>query len=148
TERSRRNFRIGSEKMPPELIYALALIKKAAALVNRDLGLLPDDLCGWIVAAADDVIAGRLDGEFPLLVWQTGIGTQTNMNVNEVIAGRPNELATGTRGGKRPVHPNDHVNMAQSTNDAFPSAIHGAAAARVVDHLLPATRALRATLSG
>src|SRR5690348_7808846 len=147
TERSLQHFRIGTEKMPPELIHALATIKKAAALVNRDLGRLPAPLCDLIVAAADEVIAGALDGEFPLSVWQTGSGTQTNMNVNEVIAGRANELATGTRGGKSPVHPNDHVNLSQSTNDAFPTAIHLAALDRVEAHLLPAVAALRATLA-
>ena len=147
TERSLQHFRIGTEKLPPELIHALATIKKAAALVNRDLGRLPAPLCDLIVAAADEVIAGGLDGEFPLSVWQTGSGTQTNMNVNEVIAGRANELATGTRGGKSPVHPNDHVNLSQSTNDAFPTAIHLAALDRVEAHLLPAVAALRATLA-
>jgi len=147
TERSRRQFRIGDEHMAPELIRALALVKKAAAEVNRDLGDLPAELATWIVAAADEVIAGRLAGEFPLVVWQTGSGTQTNMNVNEVIAGRANELATGTRGGKHPVHPNDHVNLAQSTNDAFPSAMHVAAVERVEAHLVPAVAALRATLA-
>src|SRR5512141_1756626 len=124
TERSRHNFRIGIERMPRELIHALATIKKAAALTNRDLGALPAKIADLIVQAADEVIAGARDDEFPLSVWQTGSGTQTNMNVNEVIAGRANELATGARGGKAPVHPNDHVNMSQSTNDVFPTAIH------------------------
>src|SRR3569623_1789999 len=123
TERSLHHFKIGTEKMAPEMIRALATIKKAAALVNAELGLLPAELSQRIVEAADEVIAGKLAGEFPLSVWQTGSGTQTNMNVNEVIAGRANELATGKRGGKQPVHPNDHVNMAQSTNDAFGTAI-------------------------
>ena len=148
TERSLHHFKIGTEKMAPELVRALATIKKAAASVNRELGLLPDDLAAKIEAAADEVIAGQLDGEFPLAVWQTGSGTQTNMNVNEVIAGRANELATGTRGGKKPVHPNDHVNMAQSTNDAFPTAIHVAAVGRIDAHLLPAVLSLRTTLAG
>jgi fumarate hydratase class II len=146
TERARRLFKIGAERMPLELIHALALVKKAAALVNCDLDALGDDRCEWIVEAADEVLAGKHDGEFPLAVWQTGSGTQTNMNVNEVIAGRANELATGKRGGKQPVHPNDHVNLAQSTNDAFPTAMHLAAAARVDAALLPAVHALRDTL--
>jgi len=147
TERSLHHFKIGTEKMAPELIRALATIKKAAALVNTELGLLPAELSQRIVEAADEVIAGKLAGEFPLSVWQTGSGTQTNMNVNEVIAGRANELATGKRGGKQPVHPNDHVNMAQSTNDAFPTAIHVALAERIVAHLVPVVAALRATLA-
>src|SRR5258706_11158034 len=107
TERSRRNFRIGAEKMPIEIIYSLALVKKAAALVNQELGLLDGTIADAIVDAADEVLAGKLDGEFPLRVWQTGSGTQTNMNVNEVIAGRANEQLAGKRGGKSPVHPND-----------------------------------------
>jgi fumarate hydratase class II len=147
TERSLHHFKIGTEKMAPELIRALATIKKAAALVNSELGVLPEELAQKIVGAADEVIAGKLADEFPLSVWQTGSGTQTNMNVNEVIAGRANELATGKRGGKQPVHPNDHVNMAQSTNDAFPTAIHLALADRIVTHLVPAVAALRATLA-
>ncbi|HEY6034529.1 MAG TPA: class II fumarate hydratase [Kofleriaceae bacterium] len=147
TERSLHHFKIGTEKMAPELIRALATIKKAAALVNAELGTLPAELSQRIVEAADEVIAGKLSGEFPLSVWQTGSGTQTNMNVNEVIAGRANELATGKRGGKQPVHPNDHVNMAQSTNDAFPTAIHLALVDRIVSHLVPAVAALRATLA-
>ena len=146
TERSRRNFRIGGERMPGELIHALATIKKAAALVHRELGLLAPELADLIVRAADEVIRGEHDREFPLVVWQTGSGTQTNMNVNEVIAGRANELAGKPRGGKAPVHPNDHVNMSQSTNDAFPTAMHLAALAEVDAHLLPAVAALRATL--
>src|SRR5262245_53736926 len=124
TQRSLEHFAIGSERMPRELIYALATIKKAAAIVNCELGLLPEPVRDRIVAAADEVIEGEHDDEFPLSVWQTGSGTQTNMNVNEVIAGRANELATGKPGGKTPVHPNDHVNMSQSTNDAFPTAMH------------------------
>jgi fumarate hydratase class II len=146
TERSLHYFKIGTEKMPPELIRALATIKQAAALVNSELGLLPRELADRISAAAAEVIAGNFASEFPLAIWQTGSGTQTNMNVNEVIAGRANELATGTRGGKKPVHPNDHVNMAQSTNDAFPTAIHLAIVDRVDAHLVPAVKALRATL--
>ncbi|MDQ3296881.1 MAG: class II fumarate hydratase [Myxococcota bacterium] len=148
TQRSLQNFRIGLEKMPREIVGALATIKKASALVNCDLGLLPADKAGWIVAAADEVVRGDLDAEFPLVVWQTGSGTQTNMNVNEVIANRANELAGGTRGTKQPVHPNDHVNMSQSSNDVFPTAMHVAIAARVDAHLLPAIETLRETLAG
>jgi len=148
TERSRQNFKIGGERMPPELIRALAQVKKAAAKVNHEHGLLDAKLRDAITAAADEVIAGQHDGEFPLVVWQTGSGTQTNMNVNEVIAGRANELLGGKRGGKSPVHPNDHVNMSQSTNDAFPTAMHLAAAEQVEDHLIPAVLALRDTLHG
>ena len=148
TERSLHHFKIGIEKMAPELIRALAMIKKAAAAVNSELGLLSGELAQRIVAAADEVIAGKLPDEFPLSVWQTGSGTQSNMNVNEVIAGRANELAHGTRGGKHPVHPNDHVNMAQSTNDAFPTAIHLALVDRIQAHLVPAVTSLRATLAG
>ncbi len=148
TERSRRNFAIGTERMPPELIAALAVIKKACAHVNRDLGTLDADRAAKIGAAADEVIAGELAGEFPLAVWQTGSGTQTNMNVNEVIAGRANELAGRPRGGKAPIHPNDHVNLSQSTNDAFPTAIHLAALDRIERKLVPAVTGLRATLAG
>jgi fumarate hydratase class II len=146
TQRSLQNFRIGTELMPPSLIVALATIKKAAALVNRDLGLLPADKAGWIVTAADEVIARRHDGEFPLAVWQTGSGTQTNMNLNEVIANRANELAGGKRGAKKPVHPNDDVNLSQSSNDVFPTAMHLAIAARTDTHLLPSVAQLRETL--
>jgi fumarate hydratase class II len=147
TQRSIQNFRIGGERMPRELIRALAAIKKASALVNRDLGLLPDDKARLIVAAAEDITSGALDGEFPLVVWQTGSGTQTNMNVNEVIAGRANELAGRPRGGKSPVHPNDDVNLSQSSNDVFPAAMHVAAAEQIDAHLLPAVARLRATLA-
>jgi fumarate hydratase class II len=146
TQRSLANFAIGRETMPLPLIYGLATIKKAAALVNAELGLLPANLATLIVNAADEVLAGVHDDEFPLAVWQTGSGTQSNMNVNEVIAGRANELAGGARGGKSPVHPNDHVNMSQSSNDTFPTAMHVAAAQRIEEHLLPAVAALRATL--
>jgi fumarate hydratase, class II len=146
TQRSLEHFAIGNETMPLPLIYALATIKKAAAIVNRDLGKLDAKLADQIVEAADEVLEGELDDEFPLAVWQTGSGTQTNMNVNEVIASRANEKASGKRGGKSPVHPNDHVNMSQSTNDAFPTAMHIAAATRVEEHLLPAIGKLRLTL--
>src|SRR5689334_19938037 len=147
TQRSLENFRIGAERMPREIVLALAMIKKASALVNRDLGLLSDDKARWIAAAADEVLRGEHDGEFPLVVWQTGSGTQSNMNVNEVIANRANELAGGARGAKQPVHPNDHVNLSQSSNDVFPTAIHVAVADRVAAHLLPAIERLRDTLA-
>jgi len=148
TQRSLDNFRIGTERMPPSLIGALATIKKASALVNQELGLLPAELATWIAQAADEVIAGRHDAEFPLVVWQTGSGTQTNMNVNEVIANRAIELAGGVRGTKTPVHPNDHVNMSQSSNDVFPTAMHMAIAARIDSHLLLRVMQLRETLDG
>jgi len=147
TQRSIQNFRIGGERMPRELIGALATIKKASALVNRDLGLLPADKARLVVQAADEILRGERDGEFPLVVWQTGSGTQTNMNVNEVIAGRANEIAGRPRGGKAPVHPNDDVNLSQSSNDVFPAAMHVAAAERIDVHLLPALARLRATLA-
>ncbi|MEA2995193.1 MAG: fumarate hydratase, class, partial [Alphaproteobacteria bacterium] len=123
TERSRQNFRIGTERMPLPLIRALALVKRVAAEVNLELGLLDRRRMRAIVRAADEVIAGGLDDHFPLVVWQTGSGTQTNMNVNEVIANRGNELMGSTRGANAPLHPNDHVNMSQSSNDCFPTAI-------------------------
>lgn len=138
TERSLHHFAIGEDRMPPELIRAFAILKKAAALVNHDLGKLPKDKMDWIVRAADEVIAGRHDGEFPLRIWQTGSGTQTNMNVNEVIANRAIELAGGQMGSKNPIHPNDHVNMSQSSNDTFPTAMYIAAATVVNEQLIPA----------
>jgi fumarate hydratase, class II len=143
TERARRHFAIGRERMPPEVVRALARIKKAAARVNRELGVLDAERAQWIERAADEVIEGALDDHFPLGVWQTGSGTQTNMNVNEVIANRANELAGGERGHKDPVHPNDHVNRSQSSNDAFPTAMHLAGAEALERGLLPAVRALR-----
>jgi len=146
TQRSLEHFAIGHETMPRPLIRALATIKKAAALVNRDLGLLDAALADRIVGAADEILAGAHDGEFPLSVWQTGSGTQTNMNVNEVIAGRANELAGGPRRGKSPVHPNDHGHMSQSSNDRFPTAMHLAVVEQVDAELLPKVAALRATL--
>jgi fumarate hydratase class II len=146
TQRSLAHFRIGGERMPRELIHALATIKKASAEVNCELGLLPGAKARLIVAAADEVIRGELDGEFPLVVWQTGSGTQTNMNVNEVIANRANELAGGKRGAKQPIHPNDDVNLSQSSNDVFPTAMHVAAVERVTVHLVPAVAGLRQTL--
>ncbi len=127
TQRSLHHFAIGEDLMPRELIHAFGVLKKAAALVNRELGGLPEDKTRLIVQAAEEIIAGTLDKHFPLRVWQTGSGTQTNMNVNEVIANRAAELAGGTLGRKEPIHPNDHVNMSQSSNDTFPTAMHVAA---------------------
>src|SRR3974390_468152 len=118
TQRSLENFRIGGERMPESLIRALAIQKKAAAQANMELGTLEPRLGKAIIAAADEVIAGERDAEFPLVVWQTGSGTQTNMNMNEVLANRANEISGGTRGAKSPVHPNDHVNLGQSSNDS------------------------------
>jgi len=146
TQRSIENFRIGTEKMPPSLVGALATIKKASALINQELGLLPVELATLIAQAADEVIAGRHEAEFPLVIWQTGSGTQTNMNVNEVISNRAIELFGGVRGSKTPVHPNDHVNMSQSSNDVFPTAMHIALVARIDSHLLPHVMQLRETL--
>src|SRR5271155_4688281 len=128
TQRSLLHFDIGRDVMPPELIHAFGTLKKACALVNQDLGKLPSDLAKLIVQAADEVIAGKLDDQFPLRIWQTGSGTQTNMNVNEVISNRAIEMSGGQMGSKKPVHPNDHVNMSQSSNDTFPAAMHIAAA--------------------
>ena len=147
TERSRRFFRISGERMPLAVIYALALVKKAAARANRALGLIDARKADAIVRSADEVLAGRHDEEFPLVVWQTGSGTQSNMNVNEVLANRASELLGGERGQKRLVHPNDDVNMGQSSNDVFPTAMHIAAARAVHDELMPATGLLRATLA-
>ena len=146
TQRSLQNFRIGSERMPLPLIRALALVKKAAALVNHELGLLDEKLSSAIVTAADEVIAGRHDGEFPLVVWQTGSGTQTNMNVNEVIANRADELLGGKLGAKKPVHPNDHVNLGQSSNDSFPTAMNIAGAREIAATLLPGLEHLHQAL--
>jgi fumarate hydratase class II len=148
TERSRQNFRIGAEAMPLPVIRALALIKRAAAEVNCDLGLLDERRRDAIVAAAEEIVAGRLDGEFPLVVWQTGSGTQSNMNVNEVIANRGNELLGGVRGAHEPLHPNDHVNRSQSSNDSFPTALRVAAALEATARLLPALEHLHRTLAG
>jgi fumarate hydratase, class II len=146
TARSLIHFRIGQERMPRELIRAFGILKKAAALTNRELGLLDPERSGLIVSACDEVIRGELDAHFPLSVWQTGSGTQTNMNVNEVVSNRAIELASGQMGSKKPVHPNDHVNKSQSSNDTFPTAMHVAAVERIEDHLLPAVRVLRETL--
>ncbi|NQD91957.1 class II fumarate hydratase [Pseudomonas sp. CrR25] len=147
TQRSLINFAIGEERMPLAVLHALALIKKAAARVNGRNGDLPHDIARLIEQAADEVLAGQHDEQFPLVVWQTGSGTQSNMNVNEVIAGRANELASGARGGKSPVHPNDHVNRAQSSNDSFPTAMHIAAVRAVQHDLLPALAELTGGLA-
>jgi fumarate hydratase, class II len=147
TERSRRLFRISGERMPPAVILALALVKRSAARVNRALGLLEPRIADVVERAADEVLVGKHDEEFPLVVWQTGSGTQSNMNVNEVLANRASELLGGERGSKRLVHPNDHVNLGQSSNDAFPTAMH-IAAARALEHdLLPRLERLEATLA-
>ena len=142
TQRSLQNFRIGTETMPLQLIRALALVKRVAAEVNRDLGVLDAERSAAIVAAAQEVADGLHDSEFPLVVWQTGSGTQTNMNVNEVIANRANEMLGGQRGDKSPIHPNDHVNAGQSSNDCFPTAMHIAAAQMIAFDLLPKLEAL------
>jgi fumarate hydratase class II len=146
TQRSLHHFSIADDRIPDAVIRAMAVLKKAAALVNRDLGKLPDEHAGWITAAADEIVAGELDEHFPLFVWQTGSGTQTNMNVNEVISNRAIELAGGERGSKTPVHPNDHVNMSQSSNDTFPTAMNIAAVQEVTERLVPSVRALRDAL--
>jgi fumarate hydratase, class II len=147
TQRSLEHFRISSEKMPRELIRAMLLVKRSAARVNAELGALPEKTVKAIVAAADEALAGQHDGEFPLAVWQTGSGTQTNMNVNEVLANRASEILGGSRGEKRLVHPNDDVNRGQSSNDVFPTAMNVAAAEATVQKLLPALQALGATLA-
>ncbi|MFV2073639.1 MAG: class II fumarate hydratase, partial [Thermoanaerobaculales bacterium] len=147
TARSLANFRIGVEGMPREIIRALGVLKLAAARTNADLGELSNDLTDLICRAAREVIDGDLDGHFPLVVWQTGSGTQTNMNANEVIANRAIELAEGKVGSKDPIHPNDHVNRGQSSNDTFPTAMHIAAAETTVNHLLPALRHLQHALA-
>jgi len=147
TQRSRENFPIGDDRMPIEIIHALARIKLAAAQVNLEKGLLTPQVANAIVAAAREVIEGRLDDHFPLVVWQTGSGTQTNMNVNEVIANRANETLGAGRGAKSPVHPNDHVNLGQSSNDSFPTAIHIAGALAISGRLLPAVGRLHTALN-
>jgi fumarate hydratase class II len=145
TQRSLHHFHISTERMPPELVAALANVKRAAAAVNRSLGKLPADKADAIIQAADEVLAGRHPDEFPLSVWQTGSGTQSNMNMNEVLANRASELLGGERGEGRLLHPNDHVNMGQSSNDMFPTAMHVAAALAVSQALLPALARLRGT---
>jgi fumarate hydratase class II len=143
TQRSLEHFAIGRELMPLELVRAFGILKKSAAAVNNQLGLLDDKHVELINKAADEVIAGKLTNQFPLRIWQTGSGTQTNMNFNEVIAARANEIATGKIGGKTPVHPNDHVNQSQSSNDTFPTAMHIAAVEGIIKNLLPAVKELR-----
>ncbi len=147
TARSLMNFKIGGERFPRELIRALGVLKKAAAMTNNELGMLPDDKVGLIIKAADEVIEGKLDEHFPLVVWQTGSGTQTNMNSNEVISNRAIELAGGEMGSKKPIHPNDDVNKAQSSNDTFPTAMHIAAVEEVYRRLIPMITKLRDALA-
>ena len=147
TQRSYQNFKIGGERMPLPLIRAFGIVKKAAAITNHALGALDKSVADAIVAAADEVIDGRLHDHFPLVVWQTGSGTQTNMNVNEVIANRAIEMLGGTIGSKKPVHPNDHVNYGQSSNDSFPTAMHIAAAEQLHHELVPALEHLHSALS-
>ena len=146
TQRSLAHFAIGEERIPLPVVHALGIIKKAAARTNCQLGELDAELASLIERAADEVISGALDEQFPLSVWQTGSGTQSNMNANEVIANRANEMAGQALGSKHPVHPNDQVNQSQSSNDTFPSAMHIAAARQAHEHLLPAAAALRDAL--
>ncbi len=147
TQRSLHHFSIGDDRMPKAVIRGMAILKKAAALTNQDLGTLPAEEAKLIVQAADEIIDGQHDDEFPLYVWQTGSGTQTNMNANEVISNRAIELAGGERGSKTPIHPNDDVNKSQSSNDTFPTAMHVAAAEEVVRRLIPSVTALRDALA-
>jgi fumarate hydratase class II len=147
TERSLHHFDIGGDLMPKELIRGFAILKIAAAMANNELGLLPEDKAHLIISAAGEIIDGKLNDQFPLRIWQTGSGTQTNMNVNEVISNRAIEMAGGKRGSKNPVHPNDHVNRSQSSNDTFPTAMHIAAAESVVFKLIPAIKHLRDALA-
>ena len=142
TARSLIHFKIGLDKFPREIIRALGVLKKAAAITNRELGTLSEEKCDLIVKAADEVIEGKLDDHFPLSVWQTGSGTQTNMNSNEVISNRAIELAGGVLGSKNPIHPNDDVNKAQSSNDTFPTAMHIAAAEQINHILIPSLEKL------
>ena len=146
TERSRQNFRIGGDRMPIEIVHALGIVKLAAAGANLELGLLDERRADAISRAAREVIEGKLDDHFPLVVWQTGSGTQSNMNLNEVIANRANQLLGGELGAKKPVHPNDQVNMSQSSNDSFPTAMHIAAAIAITSHLIPALTELLGAL--
>src|ERR1700692_999229 len=146
TARSLVHFNIGRDTMPPELIRAFGILKKAAALVNQELGKLAPEKARLIAQAADDVIAGKLDDQFPLRIWQTGSGTQTNMNANEVISNRGIEMLGGVLGSKDPIHPNDHVNMSQSSNDVFPAAMAIATAEQVMHLLIPNLRYLRDAL--
>ncbi|MBL7959154.1 class II fumarate hydratase [bacterium] len=146
TARSLSNFKIGGDRFPREMIRALGVLKKAAAMSNQELGTLPKEKADLIIRAAEEVIDGKLDSHFPLVVWQTGSGTQTNMNANEVISNRAIEIAGGVMGSKKPIHPNDDVNKAQSSNDTFPTAMHIAAAEQVVHRLQPMVKKLRDTL--
>ena len=147
TQRSVQNFKIGGERFPREMIWALGIVKQSVAEVNRDLGLLTPDETEVIRQATQEVIDGKLDDHFPLVVWQTGSGTQTNMNVNEVVANRAIEILGGVLGSKKPIHPNDHVNKSQSTNDSFPTAIHLAVVDRIEHHLKPMVTRLRESLA-
>ena len=147
TQRSLEHFRISTEKMPVSLIQALALTKRAAAKVNQDLGLLDADKASAIINAADEVLAGKHPDEFPLAIWQTGSGTQSNMNMNEVLANRASELLGGVRGMERKVHPNDDVNKSQSSNDVFPTAMHVAAVIAIREQLIPQLNVLKSTLN-
>jgi fumarate hydratase class II len=147
TQRSLEHFRISTEKMPVSLIQALALTKRAAAKVNQDLGLLSADKATAIINAADEVLAGKHGDEFPLAIWQTGSGTQSNMNMNEVLANRASELLGGVRGMERKVHPNDDVNKSQSSNDVFPTAMHVAAVIAIREQLIPQLNVLKTTLN-
>src|SRR4029077_99236 len=147
TARSLVHFAIGKDTMPAELIRAFGILKKAAAQVNQDLGKLPAEKARLIAHAADEVIAGKLNEHFPLRIWQTGSGTQTNMNVNEVISNRAIEMAGGVLGSKKPIHPNDDVNMSQSSNDTFPTAMHIAAGEEGTHDLIPSVRKLRDALA-
>src|SRR5579884_1626601 len=146
TQRSLQNFKIGGHRFGRPVIRAFGIVKKAAALTNRELGKLDATKCDLIVRAADEVIEGKLDGQFPLVVWQTGSGTQSNMNANEVIANRAIEMASGTMGSKKPIHPNDDVNKSQSSNDVFPTVMHVAAALEVKERLIPAVQKLRGAI--
>ncbi|MCK4606848.1 MAG: class II fumarate hydratase, partial [candidate division Zixibacteria bacterium] len=147
TARSLENFRIGGERMPREIIRAMGILKKAACMVNMDLGKMPADKGELVIKATDEVISGKLDDHFPLVVWQTGSGTQSNMNSNEVISNRAIEMAGGKLGSKDPIHPNDHVNMSQSSNDTFPTAMHIAAVEEIHRRLIPMVTRLRDTLT-
>lgn len=148
TQRSLQNFKIGGHRFSPVMIRAFGIVKKAAALTNHELGKLDAEKCALIVKGCDEVIAGKLDAHFPLVVWQTGSGTQSNMNANEVISNRAIEIAGGEMGSKKPIHPNDDVNKSQSSNDCFPTVMHVAAAEAIKTDLIPAVRALRETLDG
>ena len=146
TQRSLKNFKIGGEKMPTPLIRALGVVKLAASSVNKDMGILPPKIANAIGKAANEIIKGKLDDHFPLVVWQTGSGTQSNMNANEVISNRAIEILGGKIGSKTPVHPNDHCNLSQSSNDTFPTAMHIAAAIEISNNLIPAMEKLSLSL--